>query len=235
MPTESEAQVEPASWWEDPIDILLSPIALFRRRREAPLGPPLAMLLGAAMLAYVLMIPVTDLVVQATMAENPEAAAAMERFGTLFRVIGAVFAPIGMFFVLAWAALLLLAFGRLFDLPTTFGRTLLIATYAGWLLLIAQILGGLIIMLQGGEAAGDLLSALSFGVLRVTGTEGIPRPILPLLGRLDVFAIWQAVLWGIGISVFYAASRGRAAVIAATTWVCAALPEILMAALRPGP
>lgn len=225
---------EQASWWEDPIDVLFSPVALFRRRRNARLLVPLLMLLGAGILVYFLMLPVTDIVMRQSMAENPEAAAAMERFGLVFRIVGAIFAPVGLFIVLAWAALLLWGFGRLADLPTSFGRTLLIATYAGWVYIIAQILGAIIIIVLGGDAVTDLFSSLSFGVLRFTGTEGIPPTLVPLLGRLDVFVIWQAVLWGIGLSVFYGASRARAAAVAAGVWVLAALPEILMATLRPG-
>ncbi len=232
--TESQP-IEQSSWWEDPIDVLFSPVELFRRRREAPLGPPLAMLLGAAILAYFLMMPVMDEVMRASMAENPEAAAAMEQFGAVFRIIGAIFAPIGMFVIIAWIALLLWGFSRLFDLPATYSRTLLIATYAAWVMLVAQILGSLLIMLIGGDNTTDLQSSLSFGVLRFTGTEGIPATLVPLLGRIDLFGIWQAILWGVGLSVFYGAARARAAGIAIIVLVLSALPEIVMAVVRPGP
>jgi hypothetical protein len=231
----TETPIEQASWWEDPIDVLFSPVALFERRRHAPLGPPIAMLLGAAVLAYFLMMPVTTVVMQASMAENPEAAAAMQEFGTVFRVVGAIFAPIGTFVILAWVALLIWAFSRLFDLPATYGRALLIATYAAWIGLIGQILASVLIMITGTDGVTDLQSALSFGVLRFTGTEGIPDALVPLLGRIDLIAIWQATLWGIGLAVIYGAARMRAAGIAFAVLVLSALPEIIVAVLRPGP
>lgn len=226
---------EQASWWEDPIDVLFSPVELFRRRRHARLLVPLLMLLGAGVLVYIIMMPATDVIMRQGMAENPEAAAAMQQYGTVFRVVGAIFAPVGLFLVLAWAALLLWGFGRLADMPTTFSRTLLIAVYSAWVYIIAQILASILIMVIGSESVTDIYSALSFGLLRFIGTEGMPPTLVPLLGRLDVFVIWQAVLWAVGLSVFYNASRVRAAAVAIAVWVLAALPEILMATVRPAP
>ncbi len=224
-----------ASWWEDPIDVITSPVELFQRRRNAPLGPPLGMIVAGAVVAYLIMLPVTGMVMEAQMAANPEAAAAMERFGTIFRVVGALFAPIGLLFVLAWTALLLWGFGRLLDVPAGFSRALLIAVYAAWIVLIGQLLGGVILMITGASAIDDLASAISFGVLRFTGTDGIPRTVVPLLSRLDLFALWQAALWAIGLSTIYRISRGRAAVIALVVLVLSALPEVLLALLpQPG-
>lgn len=236
MTNEAEVSTaDAASWWEDPIDVVTSPVQLFQRRRDAPLWPPLGMIIAGAIVAYLVMLPVTGMVMEAQMAANPEAAAAMERFGTIFRVVGALFAPIGLLFVLAWTALLLWAFGRLLDVPASFSRMLLVAVYAGWIVLIGQLLGGVILMATGTDAISDLASAISFGVLRFTGTEGMPRTVVPLLARLDLFALWQAALWMIGISTFYRVSRGRAVAIALAVLVLSALPEVLLALLpQPG-
>src|SRR5690606_19555813 len=168
---------------------------------------------------------------EAQMAANPEAAQAMQQYGTIFRAVGAIFAPIGMMLVLAWVGLLIWAFGRLFDVRIIYSRALLIAVLAAWVAIIGQILGGVVLMITGGAPGADLMSAISFGVLRFTGSEGIPRTLVPLLARIDLFALWQAALWAIGISTIYRVPRSRGFLIAGCVLVLSALPEVLLALL----
>lgn len=224
-----------SSWWEDPIDVIFSPTELFERRRHAPIMPPLLMLLAASIVAYFIMMPVNEIVMRAAMSEDPNAAAAMEQFGTTFRIIGAIFVPVGVSVGLAWAALLLFGFGRLFDIATTFKDAFLIAIYAGWIYVLAQLVGGVLLLLLGGDNVPDVMAALSFGVLRFTGTEDVAPALVPLLGRLDLFVMWAAAIWAIGLRVVHGVSRGQAFGTAAAAWVLSALPQILMAALRPTP
>ena len=226
---------EPAAWWEDPIDAVISPVELFDRRRSAPLGMPITMIVLASILAYIVLLPVTSMVMDAQMASNPDAAQAMQQYGTIFRVVGVIFAPIGTLLILMWTGLLLWGFGRLFDIRTVYSRALLIAVLAAWIAIIGQILGGVLLMLTGADPGADLMSAISFGVLRFTGSEGIPRTLVPLLARLDLFALWQAALWAIGISTIYRVPRSRGILVAACVLVLSALPEVLLALLpQPG-
>ena len=236
MTNEEEVKAaEPASWWEDPIDAVISPVELFDRRRSASLGMPIFMIMLGALLVYIVLLPVTGMVMEAQMAANPEAAQAMQQYGPIFRAIGAIFAPIGMMLVLLWIGLLIWAFGRLFDVRIIYSRALLIGVLAAWVAIIGQILGGVVLMITGGDPGADLMSAISFGLLRFTGTEGIPRTLVPLLGRLDLFAFWQAALWAIGISTIYRVPRSRGFLIAACVLVLSALPEVLLALLpQPG-
>lgn len=236
MTNEEEVKAaEPASWWEDPIDAVISPVELFDRRRTASLGMPIFMIVLGALLVYIVLLPVTGMVMEAQMAANPEAAQAMQQYGPIFQAIGAIFAPIGMMLVLLWIGLLIWAFGRLFDVRFIYSRALLIAVLAAWVAIIGQILGGVLLMITGGDPGADLMSAISFGVLRFTGTEGIPRTLVPLLGRLDLFAFWQAALWAIGISTIYRVPRSRGFLIAGCVLVLSALPEVLLALLpQPG-
>lgn len=234
-PAGTSPREDAGGWWEDPIDVVVSPFELFRRRRTARLLPPVLILLAASFLLYLLMLPATDAIMRASVADNPEAAAAIERFGLLFRIIGGIFVPIGILFGLAWTAFLLWGFGRLFDVRAGFERAFLVATYAGWILVLAQLLAGLLLLVLGGDIGDDLTGALSFGVLRFLDSADMSPALVPLLGRLDVFSIWQAVIWAIGLTVLFGASRAQAAGTAAAAWVLAALPQVVMALLRPGP
>lgn len=219
-------------WWEDPIDVVFSPFELFDRRRHARLLPPLLILVAASLLLYLLMIPATDAIMRAAVADNPEAAAAIDQYGMLFRFMGALFVPVGVLVGLVWTAFLLWGFGRLFDIGAKFDRAMLVATYAGWILVLAQLVAGLLLLAMGGDVATDLTGPLSFGVLRFVNVEELAPAMIPLLGRLDIFAVWQAVVWGIGLYVMFRASRVQAAGTAAAAWLLAALPQVLWAMFR---
>ena len=51
--------------------------------------------------------------------------------------------------------------------------------------------------------------------------------LLAFLGRIDVFAIWQAIVWAIGLRVIYNISMKRAAIIAAVVWFLLTVPNLL--------
>jgi hypothetical protein len=219
--------------WEDYIDVIFSPAELFRRRAGDRVAPPLITLLVLAVLFYFIMLPANGMAMRAATTANPDAAGAIERFGMLFQVLGSILIPITYLFVIAVAALLLLGVGRMADVPTTLSRTMLVATYAAFIYLVAQLAGGVSILIHG-ESGLDVIRHTSFGVLRFVGDADMNPVTMALLRRLDVFAIWQAVLWGIGVAIVFGASRAQAAATAGVTWLLAALPGIAGAAFGLG-
>ncbi|HUP90520.1 MAG TPA: hypothetical protein VM100_14270, partial [Longimicrobiales bacterium] len=78
--------------------------------------------------------------------------------------------------------------------------------------------------------SGELhMSDASFGVLRFVEK---PDPIVrALLGRLDIFPIWTAILCAIGLVVVVRMPRNKAILTAAITWAAVALPGLASAAL----
>ena len=224
-----------SAWWEDIIDVFLSPAELFERRRHSPVAPPLFMLLGCSIAIYLLTLPANAIIMRASMPANPQAAAMIEQWGMLFTLVGAIFVPIGLLVGVAFSALLIWLFGKLFDLPTAFGSAVTIATYAGFIFLLAQIAGSIVVLFLGEGRIDNVQADLSFGLLRFLDADALSAPLLPLLQRLDIFAIWQAVLLAIGVRVVYRATAVQAGVVAALTWALSALPQVVMAALTPGP
>ncbi|CAN5637118.1 hypothetical protein BH23GEM9_BH23GEM9_06260 [soil metagenome] len=75
---------------------------------------------------------------------------------------------------------------------------------------------------------------LSFGPLRFIGDADMSPVLMAVLRRFELFTIWQAILWGIGIAVVYNASRAQAAITAAMTWLLMTLPAVIMALLNFG-
>jgi hypothetical protein len=230
---EAQPAREAASRWEDYVDVFFSPAELYQRRAHDRVAPPLITLLLLALVFYFVMLPANSMVMRASVGDNPDAAEMMDRFGTLFQVLGSVFVPLTYLVMLGFAAGLLLLVGRFAGIRTAFSRTLLIATYAGFVYLLAQIAGGVAVMLHG-DAGLDVVRHLSFGPLRFIGGAEPGPVVTALLRRFELFTIWQTVLWGIGIAVIYNVSRARGLVVAFITWAVIALPAILLAVLGVG-
>lgn len=221
------------SRWEDYVDVFFSPAELFERRAHDRLAPPLITLLLLAMAFYAIMLPATAAIMRAGMLENPEAAQAMSQFGTLFQVLGGIFVPVTYLVVIAFAATMLTFGGRMADVRVEFSRAMLIATYAAFVYLLAQIAGGVAVLVHG-EAGLDVIRDTSFGVLRFVGDAQMDGALVAVLRRFEIFAIWQALLWAIGLRVIYRISFTRAGLIAAVTWIVFALPGLITGAFGPG-
>lgn len=226
--------VEPTARWEDYIDIFMSPAAVFRRRADDDVRPPLITLLVLGALLYLVLIPANRLVFAAATGSDPQAAAFMEQWGTLMQVLGVVAVPITMLVTVLFAALLLWGVATLLGITLPFRRALLVATYAAFVLLVGQVTAAVLALLHGGGPL-DLSRDLSLGAARFYPAGEIPRTTLALLGRVELFALWQAVLWGIGVRWVGRTTAGRAAAVAAIVWALVALPSLLFALIRPAP
>lgn len=233
-PPEAGAPAERASRWEDYVDIFFSPAELFRRRARDSVGPPLLSLIALAVVFYLLLLPANAMITRAAMANNPRGVEISSNALRVLQLIGAVAVPVTYVVIIAFAAALLWLVGRFAEIRTDYSRAMLIATYGGFILLLSQLATGVLVLLHG-EAGLDPIRHLSIGVLRFTGDEGMAGALVPLLRRLDVFAIWQAVLWAIGLRAIYRTTRVQAAVTAAVTWLLFAVPGLIMAALGIGP
>lgn len=220
-----------ASRWEDYIDVFFSPTELFRRRAHDAVAPPLLTLLGLSVVFYLVLLPANLMVMRVSVADNPQAAEMMAgRVGTIMAAVGAIGQPLMYLLILSFTAGLLWIVGRFADVRIEFSRALLITTYGGFIFLLAQIAAGVLIMVLG-EGNVDIVRSMSFGPLRFIGDEDMNKLALALLGRIDVFAIWQAVIWGIGLRVVYNLSTQRAALIAAVVWLLTTVPNLIGFAL----
>lgn len=230
-PTATVQETPPAaaSRWEDYIDVFFSPVELFERRRNDRVAPPFWTLIGLGLLFYFLLLPATQIMIRAR-ATTEEAAAAMERMGTLMAVFGGIGVPIMYAVMVAAAAFLLWLGGRVADIRTDFNRMMLIATYAGFVMLLSQILASVVVIVMG-DASFDAMRSMSFGPLRFVGSADMNPFLTALLGRFELFAIWQALLWAIGIRVLYGVSYARAGAVAAVTWFLFLVPTLIGAVM----
>jgi hypothetical protein len=227
------AETETTSRWEDYIDVFISPAELFQRRAADRVAPPLITLLALSVAFYFILLPANGMAMRASAGESAEAAQMMEQFGMLFQMLGSIFVPITYLIMLSLVAALLLVIGRLAEIRTVWSRTLLIATYGGFIYLLAQIAGGVAILIHG-EAGLDVVRDVSFGPLRFIGSTDTEPVMTAILRRFDIFTIWQAVVWGIGVSVIYRVSRARGMAVAFATWAIMTIPGVVMAMIGIG-
>ena len=221
-----------ASRWEDYIDVFFSPGELFRRRAQDRIAPPLLTLIGLGIAFYLLMLPANRIMVRASI--PPEAQAGISEGMLNMMVYGGVIGvPIMFSLMVLIAGVLLWIIGRITDIRTEFSRTVLIATYAAFVLLISQVLSGVLVLVSGPENF-DAVRSMSFGPLRFMGSMEMNGVLRAVLGLFDIFVIWQAVLWAIGLSVIYRVSMGKAAITAGIVWLLFAVPGLIMGALGIG-
>jgi hypothetical protein len=225
--------VEHAARWEDYVDVFFSPAELFRRRARDSVVAPLLTQLALVVVFYIILLPVSEMLIRAAMTNSGRGGEMSASGLRILQLIGGVIAPVAHVVQLVIVAALLWLIGRFADVRTDFSRTMLIATYAGFILLLSQLVAGVLILLHG-EAGLDPVRQGSAGVLRFTSADGVASALVPLLRRFDVFAVWQAVLWAVGLRVIYRSTVVQAAITAGVTWLLFAVPGLVMAALGFG-
>jgi hypothetical protein len=216
-----------ASRWEDYIDVFFSPTELFQRRSRDRLAPPLLTLLALSVVFYFVLLPANMMIMRASVASNPQAAQMMSgTMGTIAAIFGAISQPIVFLVFTTLTALLLWIVGRFADVRTEFSRAMLIATYSMFIFMLAQILALVLVMVMGQDSV-NMARVNSFGPLRFIGDPEMNKLALAFLSRVDLFAIWQAVIWAIGLRVTYNISMKRAGIIAAIVWFLMTVPSLL--------
>lgn len=236
MTTDTEVTptaAEPASRWEDFIDVIFSPAQLFRRRANEGWVRPFLILAAVSIVLYYVLLPVTGPLMELAMRENapPEAnQAQLEQGAQVMKYAMGIMAPVMYLIMIAGTALALKLISALLEPGATWRQSFLIATYAMYITIVQTLIVATAIFLKS-TMGGELKSTdASFGLTRFmdVGSDPVLRA---LLGRTDVFAIWIAVLLGVGLVHVVGMPRNKAFITAAIVWALIALPALAMAAI----
>lgn len=229
-----------APFWEDAVDIFVSPSQVFARRMGRGFGLALLVVTLVSTALFIGTKPLMEPVMDAeftrqaahAMAANPGITQAQidrqrafgEKIGFLLPLIGI---PVSVMLVgiVSWVV------GKIFDSQQTAGDALMVATWAYFPRILAFAVAALFAAFSDPSsltgAASVSLSAARFANPDVT------RPaILALLARLDLFVLWSTVLIGLGLHVTGKIPKARALGAAAIVWVLGALPSVLPALMR---
>lgn len=226
---------EKASVVEDFIDIFHAPTSVFARRATSGYG---MQLLIVSIISALFMFANRGVISQimdaeftrATakmMAENPQLTQEQMAAGRgIQNAIGSTIGYIGtpiFIFVMAFLAWLV---AKLVSAKVTYSQAVMITTLA-W---IPRLLGSLLMTVQ--VALMDTsnvtnMFALSASPARFMNPDATNPKVFGLMGSLEVFAIWFAILMGIGISVMAKVPRGRGYLVAAIVFVIATIPMLM--------
>jgi hypothetical protein len=219
-----DAPVEQKSRFEDCIDVFFSPSELFERRKNDKFGPPLIILLVLAVAFYYILLPAAGMILRTAM--PPEQLAKMGGMMKVMSIVGGITVPIQYLIMIAITALIFFGLARLVDAQPTYSEMMLVATYGGYIFLIGTV-ASMVAVLIHGEAGLDPVKHLSFGVLRFVDPKTMPKAVAAIAARIDLFKIWQAVVWAIGFRIVTGVDRGKATMVSGATWLLFAVPSML--------
>ena len=229
---EVETGAKPASRWEDYVDVYFAPAELYARRKDDRPGPALITLVVLGAIAYYVLFPANTMIMRASIPAEAAGNPGVEGFMTTMSYFGGIMVAITHFVSVLWAAVLLWLIARGVELRPDFRQAMIITTYAGFIYLLAQIAGGVLAMIYGEGLVP--LRDLSFGVSRFLEPESLTGVLGTLLRRIDLFVIWQAFVWAVGVRIVLGGTRAQAAITAIGVWLLFALPGIIGAALGMG-
>ena len=216
----------------DVAEIYYAPSDVFDRRRNGQFGMPLVIFFVAVTVLYFitqgLMQPVMDaewrLAAASMMRKNPaitpEQIEQMRGFQK--------FAVVGIFFYALIGPLLagcvLWIVEKFVGVKQALKVAITVAVFAFYPMLLEQLVNAAQMLLLSEDSIVSRYS-LSVGPARFLGADADPV-IRALLGHIDVFTIWSAILIAIGVRVTAQASSGQATAIAVVMWVLGVIPSL---------
>lgn len=225
------------SFWEDVIDIFVSPAAVFRRRQNTSVWPPMLFVALSIALIFFATFNTLEPVFDAEfsrmsakmIAQNPQLTPEMLERGrgiqTGIAKYGLAPLMIVTMFVIGCVSWLV---GKAFDSKQTFQAALVVAAWA----YMPRILGALINAIQGllmDPAQMTSLLAISLSPARFMDADATNPILYQMAGRLDLITIWVTVLLAIGLVVTGKVTKGRAAIFGVIMWLLGSLPQIRQA------
>ena len=228
----SAAPPEKASVVEDFIDIFYAPSTVFARREKSGFGLQLLIISILTALFVFASRAVFSQIFDAefargtakAMASNPQLTQEMmdkakpiqEKVGS---IVLYVITPIIIFFT----ALIVWLTTKILSIKVTYAQAAMIVTLAWIPRLVGGLLGALQVLLMDTTNVTSPY-ALGFSPARFMNSETTNAKLLGLMGSLDVFALWYAVLIGIGIAVVAKVPRSRGYVAAAIVFAVTTIP-----------
>ena len=228
-----------SSFWEDVIDIFYQPSAVFRRRENRSVWPPMLFVaLGIGIIFYVTFdtlepafgADIARAGAQA-MAKNPQIT---QEILDKQRSIGESVTRYGISVVMLVTMFLLGVFswllGKLVGSKQTFQAALVVAAWSYVPRVLGAVIGGVQGLLMD---PGKLNSAMSISLspARFMDPDASNPGLFQLAGRVDLITIWVTVLLAIGMYVTGKVSKPRAAVFGVLIWIVGSLPALRQAYL----
>ena len=221
----------------DLFEIYFAPSDVYDRRRGGQFGIPLLVFAVTSIILFFvtkdLLRPVMDaewrVASQSIMEKNPQLTAdqmaGMRSMGEKFALVGvAIYSVIGPLL----AGLVLWIVSKFVGLKPRLPVAITLAVFALFPMLIEYLVSAAQSFVVPEESITSRFS-LSLGPARfMDAASPVARA---MVGHIDVFTIWTAVLMFIGLKVITRATNAQAAMAAAVTWLVGMIPPV-MGAMR---
>ena len=233
------APTKPAALWEDFIEIFTSPSTVYERRRDANPWPMIliitVLVTAITVLTFNSLAPIFESEFRALfaqqMAKNPQmtqdAADTAIKFQMAARRWGGVFFFLGVLIMSLPVWLL----GRITGAKElTYTRSMVVFTWAA----IIGVVALLVLGIQGlvmDVSSITTIDKLGFSAARFVDKATMSPFVYGILKGLDVFAIWSAILMGIGVRVVGRGTKNTA-IAFTVTWIVLSILIMAVFALR---
>ena len=231
-PNSAAAPPEKASVVEDFIDIFYAPSTVFARREKSGFGVQLIVVMILTALFVFASRAVFSQIFDAefargtakAMANNPQLTQEMmDKAKPIQEKIGSIVLYVITPIIIFVTALLVWVTAKILSIKLTYTQAATITTLAWIPRLVGALLGALQVLLMDTSNVTSPY-ALGFSPARFLNPETTNGKLLGLMGSLDVFAIWYAVLIGIGIAVVGKVPRSRGYLATAIVFVVTTIP-----------
>lgn len=228
-----------SSFWEDVIDIFYQPSAVFRRRENRSVWPP--MLFVALSIGIIFYVTFDTLepafgadIARAgakAMAKNPQITQEiLDKQRSIGESVTRYGISVVMLVTMFLLGLLTWLVGKLVGSKQTFQAALVVAAWSYVPRVVGVVIGGVQGLLMD---PGKLTSAMSISLspARFMDPDTSNPGLFQLAGRVDLITIWVTVLLAIGMYVTGKVSKPRAAVFGVLIWIVGSLPALRQAYL----
>ncbi len=221
------------SFWEDLIDIFISPVGVFRRRQYKSVWPPLLFVsIAIGVIVFVTfntLQPVFEGEFNRAMAQaaksgaqraTPEQMAKIRdvSIGVGRYVIGpTILLTVLVIGIIAWIL------GKLVGSKQSFQAAMVVAAWSYMPRVLASVLGGVQGLLMD-ESQLTSQASLSIGPARFFSPDSTNPLLLQLLLRFDLMTLWVTVLLAIGLYVTGQVSKRNAVIFGVLIWLVGGLP-----------
>ena len=230
----SSAPAQQPSFWEDLIDIFVSPVEVFRRRQYKSAWPALLFVtIAIGVISYFTFNAMAPLIegdirrgMAAALAKNPQMTQEMaDKMTTTSMNVGRwTIGPI-LLITMAIVGLIGWLVGKLFGSKQTVSAAMVMV---GWAYM-PRVLGAVIGAIQGlviDTSNLTSIQALSLSPARFLDPDKANPFIYQLSTRLDLITIWVTILLGVGMYVTGRLTKGRATAFTIVMWILGSLPQL---------
>lgn len=227
------------SFWEDVIDIFLQPVAVFRRRQNRSVWPPMLFVALAIGIIFFVTFNTLQPIFEAefargtakAVANNPQVTPeALERMRTVNLTIARYVISVIMLVTMVVIGSITWLVGKLFGSEQTYHAALVVGAWS----YIPRVLGAVLAGVQGlimDPAKLNSQLAISLSPARFLDVDAANPVLYQILGRFDLITIWVTILIGIGVYVTGKVGKGQATAVAIVVWLVGGLPAIRAALL----